>query len=489
MDAQRTWARILAAVCYLLAPLPAAAQPGLIGSRTVAPGVVHKEFTLPGPNTLDVLEITINNPLISLESYKPGGLTRTTTQASANDRVGHRVIGAINADFFSFETGWPVGNQVVNGVFALGVSSQRSHLVVDNSGRPSIDRLAFRGALLAGSGVTQQVAGVNVNRTGDILVLYNAFRGPTTGTDGSGIECAVEFLDSPPTAGDTLRARVTSKVNGGNTTLPAGNTGVLSAAAGTAATFVTGNLQVGDTVRIVLGFNRPLRHILQTLGGAGRILLGGRNVTDSMAAFEGISASFTDARHPRTFVGFNTDTSTIFLCTVDGRQASSIGMTFDEMAGFLLSIGASEAFNFDGGGSTTMVVSNAIVNSPSDPGGERSVANSLQVVATTTETNAIEPEGMLPEKYQLFQNFPNPFNPSTALRYALPVDSFVRLTVHNTLGQRVEDVLNNRCSAGVHEVLWSPRLASGVYFVTLQATPAAGADAPYTATKSLVLLK
>jgi hypothetical protein len=450
---------------------------------------VHKEFTLPGPNTLDVLEITINNPLISLESYKPGGLTRTTTQASTNDRVGHRVIGAINADFFSFETGWPVGNQVVNGVFALGVSSQRSHLAVDSSGRPSIDRLAFRGALLAVSGATKSITGVNVARTADELVLYNAFRGPTTGTDGSGVECAVQFLDSLPTAGDTLRARVTSKVNGGNTALPAGNAGVLSAAKGAAATFVTGNVQVGDTVRVVLGFNQPLRHILQTLGGAGRILLGGRNVSDSMASFEGITTSFTDARHPRTFVGFNADTSTIFLCTVDGRQASSIGMTFDEMADFLLSIGTSEAFNFDGGGSTTMVVNNAIVNSPSDPGGERSVANSLQVVETTTETDAIEPEGMLPEKYQLFQNFPNPFNPSTALRYALPVDSFVRLTVHNTLGQRVEDVVNSRCSAGVHEFLWSPRLASGVYFMTLQATPAAGTDPPYTGTKSLLLLK
>ena len=406
--------------CCLFGVLAAAAQPGLVGSRTVAPGVVHKEFTLPGPNTLDVLEVTVDNPLITLESYKPDGLIRTTTQAAANDRTGHRVIGAVNADFFSFETGWPVGNQVVNGVFALGVNSQRSHLALDSSGRPFIDRLAFRGSLLSASGTNQSLTGVNVDRAAGALVFYNAFRGISTGTDGSGVECSVQFLNASQTAGDTLLARVTSKVSGGNTSIPAGNTGVLSAASGTPSTFLAGNVQVGDTVRIVLGFNRPLRHILQTLGGAGRILLGGRNVTDSMAAFEGISASFTDARHPRTFVGFNKDTSKIFLCTVDGRQAASIGMTFDEMAGFLLSIGASDAFNFDGGGSTTMVVRNAIVNAPSDPGGERSVANSLQVVSRAP-TGTLATLAIRPRRADVFQGGTFQFSASGTDEYYNPI--------------------------------------------------------------------
>jgi hypothetical protein len=407
-------------VAYCLFGALAAAQPGLVGSRTVAPGVVHKEFTLPGPNTLDVLEVTVDNPLISLESYRPDGLTRTTTQAAANDRIGHRVIGAVNADFFSFETGWPVGNQVVNGVFALGVNSQRSHLALDSSGRPFIDRLAFRGSLLTASGATQSLTGVNVDRAAGACVVYNTFRGPSTGTDGAGVECTVQFLNISQTAGDTLLARVTSRVNGGNTSIPPGNTGVLSAAPGTPSTFLTGNVQVGDTVRIVLGFNRPLRHILLALGGAGRILLGGRNVTDSMAAFEGISASFTDARHPRTFVGINKDTSKIFLCTVDGRQASSIGMTFDEMAGFLLSIGASEAFNFDGGGSTTMVVRNAIVNSPSDPGGERSVANSLQVISRAP-TGTLANLAIRPRRADVFQGGTFQFSATGTDEYSNPI--------------------------------------------------------------------
>ncbi len=357
------------------------AQPIPTSVHPVAPGVIHKEYTLPGPYTLDVLELTRGTPYLMLESFRPNGLVKTTLQASANDRPGHRVVGAINADFFSFETGWPVGNQVVRGTFALGLSSNRSHLAVDTAMRPFIDRLAFRGGVRAGGGATAALSGVNTARGAGSMVLYTTFKGNTTGTDASGVECSLEFLAPGLTAGDTVRARVTARSAGGNMSIPA-NGAVLSGGSGSPAAFLNGSVSVGDTVSVFLGFNRPLGGILEVLGGAGRFLMRGRYVTDSMSALEGISASFTDVRHPRTFFGFNADTSTLFLCTVDGRQSTSIGMTFGEMANFLLSIGATDAFNFDGGGSTTMVVRGAIVNSPSDPAGERSVANSLQVIST-----------------------------------------------------------------------------------------------------------
>lgn len=355
-------------------PIPTAIHP-------VAPGVVHKEYTLPGPWTLDVLELARGTPYLRLESFRPNGLVTTTLQASANDRPGHRVVGAINADFFSFDTGWPVGNQVVRGTFALGLSSNRSHLAVDTAMKPFIDRLAFRGSVRAGDGSTVVISGVNTSRTAGAMVVYTGFKGTTTGTDASGVECSLEFLSPNLTAGDTVKARVTARSAGGNMSIPA-NGAILSGGGGAPATFLTGSVSVGDTVSLFLGFNRPLGGIMEVLGGSGRFLMRGRYVTDSMSALEGISASFTDVRHPRTFFGFNADTSTLFLCTVDGRQATSVGMTFGEMANFLLSIGATDAFNFDGGGSTTMVVRGAIVNSPSDPAGERSVANSLQVIST-----------------------------------------------------------------------------------------------------------
>ncbi|MCC6396075.1 MAG: phosphodiester glycosidase family protein [Bacteroidetes bacterium] len=377
------------------------------------------EFVLPGPNTLDVLAVSLDNPFITLESYKPDGLTRTTLQSAANDREGHRVIGAVNADFFSFETGWPVGNQVVNGTWAHGVHAVRSHLAIDTAGQPFIERLAFSGRIRARDGSSFAVSSVNTNRAAGTLVVYTGFRGPTTETDGTGMECVLTFLSPSVAAGDTLSAIVTTKVPGGDSDIPA-SACILSAAAGAPTTFVTNSLNIGDTVQLYLGFTPPLRSILQVLGGAGRFLLDGRNVTDSMSTFEGIGPSFTAVRHPRTFVGFNRDTTTIYLCTVDGRQSSSIGMTFAEMADFLLSIGAWEGFNFDGGGSTTMVVRGDVVNSPSDPAGERSVANSLQVISTAP-LGSLHRLDLQPKRVELFQGGSRQFTASGFDEYYNPI--------------------------------------------------------------------
>jgi exopolysaccharide biosynthesis protein len=84
-------------------------------------------------------------------------------------------------------------------------------------------------------------------------------------------------------------------------------------------------------------------------------------------------------RAPRTAIGITAD-QRLLLVTVNGRQPHiSVGMTLDELANLLIELGALEAMNLDGGGSTTMTVRNLVLNLPSD-GKERAVSNAIVVV-------------------------------------------------------------------------------------------------------------
>jgi exopolysaccharide biosynthesis protein len=95
---------------------------------------------------------------------------------------------------------------------------------------------------------------------------------------------------------------------------------------------------------------------------------------------EGIAPSFGEQRHPRTAVGITADGRLLWV-TVDGRQAPySDGMSLAELADLMARLGARDAVNLDGGGSTTMVVRGVVVNRPSDAAGERPVGNALVLV-------------------------------------------------------------------------------------------------------------
>jgi exopolysaccharide biosynthesis protein len=99
-------------------------------------------------------------------------------------------------------------------------------------------------------------------------------------------------------------------------------------------------------------------------------------------------ASFNVGRNPRTAAGVASDGKRLILTVVDGRQRPySDGMSLRELAVLLRALGARDAINLDGGGSTTFVYADPnsggalrIGNRPSDAGGERAVGDALAIV-------------------------------------------------------------------------------------------------------------
>lgn len=98
---------------------------------------------------------------------------------------------------------------------------------------------------------------------------------------------------------------------------------------------------------------------------------------------------------------------------------------------------------------------------------------------------AIAPElgSNVPDKFSLYQNFPNPFNPSTNINFSIPEAEYVTLEVFNALGQKVETLLNKNMPAGLHRVTFdSKELAGGIYFYKIQA-------GNYSEIKKMILVK
>lgn len=90
---------------------------------------------------------------------------------------------------------------------------------------------------------------------------------------------------------------------------------------------------------------------------------------------------------------------------------------------------------------------------------------------TTGTTTIVSEKGQAtPTEFQLGQNFPNPFNPSTTIRYALPKTVHVKLTIFDPLGKEIETLVSSAQSADEYEIQWNPSyLTSGVYLYRLEA--------------------
>ena len=91
--------------------------------------------------------------------------------------------------------------------------------------------------------------------------------------------------------------------------------------------------------------------------------------------------------------------------------------------------------------------------------------------------------GSNPNTFELYSNYPNPFNPSTKIRYAIPQTSFTVLKVYDITGTEVMTLVNEERPAGIYEVNFDAvNLASGTYIYQLQA-------GNYSEAKKMILLR
>ena len=297
------------------------------------------------------------------------GMSLLTDQVKWLAKDGARPLAAVNGDFYKSANkypGDPEGLQISQGELVSGPSPVRSCFWLDAAGAPHHTNVqsAFTAKLADG---TVLPFGLNEERAKDELVLFTGANGPSTRTDG-GLElvlargAADQWL--PLHAGETYTASVQEVRAGGDASIT-GKTMILSVGPDLAARFR--GVKAGDTLTLATATTPSVKGSPVALGGGPALVRAGKPM-----AFGGLQP-----RQPRVALGWNQ--THYFLVEVDGRQKISAGMTFPELAAYMVKIGCTEAINLDGGGSATIWVYGHVMNNPSE-GRPRPAANALVVL-------------------------------------------------------------------------------------------------------------
>ncbi|HEY3037125.1 MAG TPA: phosphodiester glycosidase family protein [Pyrinomonadaceae bacterium] len=213
--------------------------------------------------------------------------------------------------------------------------------------------------------------GLNRPLSTDELIVFTSGFHRTTLTSPGGIEVVVR-RNSVTVVRDLK----------GSSEIP--TDGYVISAVGSAREWVKTHVRKGGRVNftwrldsIKPGIDNDWMRADSMLGGGPQLIKAGKiEITDKQ---EKMAPGFATDRHPRSAIA-KLKSGRLLLVTVDGRQPGvSAGMTLEMLAGLLLEFGAVEAMNLDGGGSTTMVLHNKVVNRPSDQSGERPVSDAILV--------------------------------------------------------------------------------------------------------------
>jgi len=287
-----------------------------------------------------------------------------------------RAIAAVNAGFFA-PNGDPTGLLKIDGRLLSDTGRARGAVALfDREGRLDghFDQVSARVRVRFRSSAqwrTVRIDGVDTVRRAGRLMLFTPASGASTDTTG-GMEWTLQGLP----------LRATPVRTDGNSAIP--SNGYVLSYGGAAAPPSLAGLDRAPVVEVRESLTvRSGRHVRDWIsagtlvGGAGLLLQEGRPLREW--AVERLSKGFETTTHPRTVIARDRR-GAWWLITIDGRQPGrAIGMSFTEMQVLLARLGATDALNLDGGGSTTMVVRGEIVNRPSDLTGPRPVSDALIV--------------------------------------------------------------------------------------------------------------
>lgn len=338
-------------------------------TRPVAPGITLTSFDRLDPLgwlRADALTADLGGGA-SADYVFSGEVSKTEPLSGPAGRS--RAVAAVNGDFFDINnSGAAQGIGVQNGeLIQSPIAGHDNAVAISGDGVGRVLKMHFDGTATPEGGTPITLTQFNQRIQAGGVGLFTPLWGSYTrarAVEGATAVTEVELRDGVVAA---------VRQQAGEGPIPAGTTILLGRDAGAAA---LAGLREGDKVDVAY---QPKA----SDGGDVKAAVGGNwvLVKDGKAQHSGDQAA-----HPRTAVGFSADGRKMYLLTVDGRQADSRGVTLDELAGMMVELGAANALNLDGGGSSTLLAREPgqtalkVENSPSD-GGERHVPNGLALYA------------------------------------------------------------------------------------------------------------
>lgn len=313
-----------------------------------------------GPLVINFLEVDLTHPLVELRAVLAQdtivGRERVSSMASRS-----QALAAANSVYFAAD-GRPLGILAVDGELVSEPFAARTALGL-GSNHSEIAAVRLESQVLRLDGQRMDVSGINRPRGADELIVYTPVYGESTNTNVYGLDAAVEN-------------GIVTAVRAGSLPIPAD--GYVVSGHGSARQFLE-SVAVGQALHWDIQMDPPwLDHgISHIIGGGPRLLRDGE--LDITGEEERFQRDILLGRAPRTALGI-TGEGGLLIVTVNGRKPGiSVGMTLEELAAYMLELGAVDAMNLDGGGSTTMVIRDRVLNIPSD-GVERPVSSSLVII-------------------------------------------------------------------------------------------------------------